>query len=150
MFSVRLISCNKILIYSLIFYDCYIFTRGTDKCACVSMCTSILIKRHHSHGCSRVNSCHVSPKTAFRCFTAGSATKCFRHHWRFVLTTPIWCCPAGDNGVSTVRERMAPSLSVSQEPDKKENDLSDARAAAFYNLESFPVLFLPHHAIPSL
>lgn len=60
----------------------------------------------------------ISPRTSFRRFTAGSATKCFRAHWRLVLTTPTCRCPGGDRGVSTDRERMAASPSVSQEPDR--------------------------------
>lgn len=63
--------------------------------------------------------CHCfSPRTAFRLSTAGSATKCFRAHWRFVLTTPTCRCPGGDSEVSTDRDKMAVSPSVSQEPDR--------------------------------
>lgn len=63
--------------------------------------------------------CHrFSPRTAFRLSTAGSATKCFRAHWRFVLTTPTCRCPGGHSEVSTDRDKMAVSPSVSQEPDR--------------------------------
>lgn len=56
------------------------------------------------------------PNTIFLCFTAGSATKCFRPHWRFVLTTPTCCFPGGVTSVSTERDRMAASSSASQKP----------------------------------
>ncbi|MEQ2183523.1 hypothetical protein GOODEAATRI_033556, partial [Goodea atripinnis] len=63
------------------------------------------------------------PELGERCLDrhqdTGLATKCFRPHWSFVLTTPICCCPVWNNGVSTVRERMPASLSVSQEPDQR-------------------------------
>lgn len=86
----------------------------------------------------------ISPRTSFRRFTAGSATKCFRAHWRLVLTTPTCRCPGGDRGVSTDRERMAASPSVSQEPDRdKDRGLSGAWTEALYSLDSLPFPILP-------
>lgn len=89
----------------------------------------------------------ISPRMVFRCSTAGSATKCFRAHWRLVLTTPTCCCPGGDKGVSTDRDRMAASPSVSQEPAKdKGKGLSGAWTVAFNSLHSSPFQFYPRQA----
>ncbi len=91
-----------------------------------------------------------SPSTAFRCSTAGSATRCFRAHWRFVLTTPTCRCPGGDRDVSTDREIMAASPSASQEPGRhRDRDrglvvLGQQRFTAW--IHSLVPLF-PHHSI---
>lgn len=65
-----------------------------------------------------------------------------------MLTTPTCCCPGGDRGVSTDRDRMAASPSVSQEPGRdKERGFSGAWTAAFYSLDSFSFPFSPCHSV---
>lgn len=86
----------------------------------------------------------ILPRTAFLRSTAGSATKCFRAHWRFVLTTPTCCCPGGDRGVSTDRDRMAASPSVSQVPGPRQREwLSGCLSSSLLQPGLIPFSYTP-------